>query len=247
MAGRLLTRGMIAGVAAAFLAFLFARIFGEPQVNLAIAFESAKDLAAGEPPEAELVSRGVQASFGLLTAAVMYGAAYGGIFATVFAFAYGRVGRFSPRALSALLAAAAFVVFVLVPDLKYPPNPPAVGLPGTINLRTETYFGMILLSLCAAAASFMTSRPLVRRLGAWNGTLVSIAMFIALIAAVQSGMPDINEVPTDFPATVLWRFREAALGMQIVLWATIGLIFGPMAGRILDEQAGRTGSAVEKL
>ncbi|MFT8800923.1 MAG: CbtA family protein, partial [Gluconobacter cerinus] len=155
MTGRLLSRGMIAGISAALLAFVFARFFGEPQVNLAIAFESAKDLAAGDPPEPEIISRGIQASFGLLTAAVMYGAAYGGIFATIFAFAYGRVGRFSPRALSALLAAAAFVVFVLVPDLKYPPNPPAVGLPSTIGLRTGAYFGMIALSLCAAAASYM--------------------------------------------------------------------------------------------
>ncbi|KXV40810.1 hypothetical protein AD942_05070 [Gluconobacter japonicus] len=236
MAGRLLTRGMMAGVAAAFLAFLFARIFGEPQVNLAIAFESAKDLASGELPEPELVSRSVQASFGLLTAAVMYGAAYGGIFATVFAFSYGRIGRFSPRALSALLAAAAFVIFVLVPDLKYPPNPPAVGLPETITLRTETYFGMILLSLCAATAAFMTSRPLIRRLGQWNGILVTIAVFISLIVAAQAGMPDIDEVPTDFPATVLWRFREAALGMQAVLWITLGLLFGPLAARVLQKQ-----------
>ncbi|GAC88155.1 hypothetical protein Gbth_021_029 [Gluconobacter thailandicus F149-1 = NBRC 100600] len=247
MAGRLLTRGMIAGVAAAFVAFLFARIFGESQINLAIAFESAKNLAAGEPPEPELASRTVQASFGLLTAAVMYGAAYGGIFATVFAFAYGRIGRFSPRALSALLAVAAFVVFVLVPDLKYPPNPPAVGMPETINLRTESYFGMILLSICAAAAAFMTGRPLIRRLGQWNGTLAAMGVFIALIAAAQAGMPDMNEVPTDFPATVLWRFREAALGMQIVLWATIGLLFGPLAAPILNEQADRTGSAMEKM
>lgn len=233
MTGRLLSRGMIAGIAAALLAFVFARFFGEPQVNLAIAFESAKDLAAGEPPEPEIISRGVQASFGLLAAAVMYGAAYGGIFATIFAFAYGRVGRFSPRALSALLAAAAFVVFVLVPDLKYPPNPPAVGLPSTIGLRTGAYFGMIALSLCAAAASYMVSQPLIRRLGHWNCVLASLGVFIILVAAVQAGMPDINEVPTDFPATVLWRFREAALGMQIVLWATIGLLFGTLASRVL--------------
>ncbi|MBM3098723.1 CbtA family protein [Gluconobacter cerinus] len=237
MTGRLLSRGMIAGIAAALLAFVFARFFGEPQVNLAIAFESAKDLAAGELPEPEIISRGIQAFFGLLTAAVMYGAAYGGIFATIFAFAYGRVGRFSPRALSALLAAAAFVVFVLVPDLKYPPNPPAVGLPSTIGLRTGAYFGMIALSLCAAAASYMVSRPLIRRLGHWNGVLASLGVFIILGAAVQAGMPDINEVPTDFPATVLWRFREAAFGMQIVLWATIGLLFGPLASRVLTAGA----------
>lgn len=108
MAGRLLLRGMLAGILAACLAFGFARIFGEPQVNMAIAFESALDAASGEPPEPELVSRGVQASFGLLTAAIMYGAAYGGLFSLVFATAYGRIGRFSPRMLAMLRGGGGF-------------------------------------------------------------------------------------------------------------------------------------------
>lgn len=143
MAGRLLLRGMLAGIVAACLAFLFARVFGEPQVNLAIGYEAAMDAAAGEPPEVELVSRAVQATAGLLTAAVMYGAAYGGVFALVFAAAYGRIGRFSPRMLAMLLAAGGFVAVVLVPDLKYPANPPGVGNHETIGLRTMAYFEMV--------------------------------------------------------------------------------------------------------
>ena len=128
MAGRLLARGMIAGVCAACLAFIFARLFGEPQVALSIAFEAAHDAAKGIAPEPELVSRSIQASLGLLTAAVMYGAAYGGVFAVVFSLAYGWVGGLSPRALALLLAGAGCLTFVLIPDLKSPPNPPAVGL-----------------------------------------------------------------------------------------------------------------------
>ncbi|MBB2174849.1 CbtA family protein [Gluconacetobacter johannae] len=229
MAGRLLARGMIAGVFAACLAFLFARVFGEPQVDLSIAFESARDAAAGMATEPEIVSRTVQASFGLLTAAVMYGAAYGGIFAIVFALAYGRVGRISPRALALLLAGAGFLTFVLIPDLKYPPNPPAVGQAGTIGLRTATYFEMIVLSLCVMALSLLVGRRLTQHFGLWNGALCGVGLFVALTALVQSGLPDINEVPADFPAVVLWRFREAAIGMQVVLWGALGLIFGPLA------------------
>ncbi len=40
MVGNLLLRGMLVGVLAGLLAFGFARIFGEPQVDRAIAFES---------------------------------------------------------------------------------------------------------------------------------------------------------------------------------------------------------------
>jgi predicted cobalt transporter CbtA len=49
-------------------------------------------------------------------------------------------------------------------------------------------------------------------------------------------LPEINEVPEHFSAVVLWRFRVAALGMQLVLWAVIGLLFG-----VLTERGGRPG------
>jgi len=113
MVGSLLLRGMLVGVLAGLLAFGFARIFGEPQVDRAIALEGAlghshdhggHDHAAApaaEPEEPELVSRETQAGLGLLTGAVVYGAAVGGLFALVFAFAYGRVGRLDARATAA--------------------------------------------------------------------------------------------------------------------------------------------------
>jgi len=46
-------------------------------------------------------------------------------------------------------------------------------------------------------------------------------------------LPGFDEVPADFPAALLWRFRVSALGIQALLWATIGLSFGLMAERRL--------------
>ena len=57
MVGNLLLRGMLVGVLAGLLAFGLARIFGEPQVDRAIAFEEQMNQAKGEAPEPELVSR----------------------------------------------------------------------------------------------------------------------------------------------------------------------------------------------
>ncbi|MEG3348349.1 CbtA family protein [Novacetimonas sp. GS1] len=232
MAGRVLLRGMLAGILAAFLAFGFARIVGEPQVDRAIAFEAAHDAAEGEPPEEELVSRKVQSSIGLLTASVMYGAAYGGVFALAFAVAFGRVGQVSPRMLALLLAVAGFVAVVLVPDLKYPANPPAVGNPETIGQRTATYFEMVVFSLCAMILSVLAGRALLARLGAWSAWLCGCALFVVLVTVLQLALPTINEVPADFPAALLWHFREAALGMQVVLWGALGLVFGLLVDRM---------------
>nr|WP_278367494.1 CbtA family protein [Acetobacter orientalis] len=54
---------------------------------------------------------------------------------------------------------------------------------------------------------------------------------------MQTAMPDVNEVPAGFPAVVLWRFREASIGMQLVLWSSMGLLFGTLAQRLLTPKA----------
>jgi hypothetical protein len=231
MVGKLLVRGMLAGIAAGLLTFGFARLMGEPQVDQAISFEEKADAAKGEAPEPELVSRETQAGLGLLTGVVTYGAAFGGLFSLVFAYAYGRAGALSVRALSAWLALGAFIALVIVPNIKYPANPPSVGDPETIGTRTGLFFLMIAISLAAMVFSLKVRRRAVMKLGAWNGSIVAGVVFVAIIVAVQLSMPAINEVPAAFPAVLLWKFRVAAIGMQVIMWATIGLLFGALVER----------------
>ena len=44
-------------------------------------------------------------------------------------------------------------------------------------------------------------------------------------------MPGTDPVPAAFPATALWRFRLASVGVQAVLWATLGIGFGALTER----------------
>ncbi|MDH6151418.1 MULTISPECIES: CbtA family protein [Paraburkholderia] len=231
MVGKLLVRGMLAGIVAGLLTFAFARIVGEPQVDQAISFEEKAAAARGEAPEPEIVSRQTQAGLGLLTGVVTYGAAFGGLFSLVFAYAYGRAGTLSVRALSAWLALGAFITLVIVPNIKYPANPPSVGDPETIGTRTGLFFLTIAISLATMVFSLKVRRRAAAKLGAWNGSIVAGLLFVVIIAAVQLSMPLINEVPAAFPAVLLWKFRVAAIGMQMVMWTTIGLLFGAMVER----------------
>src|ERR1700689_3372264 len=169
--GALLTRGMLVGLIAALLSFTFLKIVGEPAVDRAIAFESQMDAAKArakrdrgraknspapaEADEPELVSRPVQAGLGLFTGVPVYNFAFGGPFALVYALAFGRMGPFGPRTPSALIAVSGLVAVYIVPNLKYPANPPSVGDPDTIGLRTGLYFSMIAFSLAAMIAAWM--------------------------------------------------------------------------------------------
>ncbi len=244
MVRTLLIRGMLAGILAGLLSFGFATIFGEPPLDHAIAFEGHDHHAGdhkhgdahemvGDAPEAEPVSRAVQSTIGLFTGIVIYGCALGGIFALVFAYAHGRIGRLSPRATAALLAAAGFVTIILVPQIKYPASPPAVGTPETIGLRTGLYFAMIVLSVLAGIAAAMLRGRLVARFGGWNASILAGAGYLAVVVIAMLALPTVNEVPADFSAAVLWQFRIASLGIQVVLWTALGLVFGALAERSL--------------
>ena len=67
-----LIRGLLCGVVAGVLVFLFAKLFGEPNVDAAIAIEDTVAKAAGAAPEPELVSRGVQAGWGLFVGTMVF-------------------------------------------------------------------------------------------------------------------------------------------------------------------------------
>jgi len=226
---------MLVGVVAGLLVFAFARWIGEPQVERAIAFETHMDEARGEAPEPEVVSRRVQKSAGLLTGTVVYGAAVGGLFGLVFAFAYGRIGELGPRALSAVLAGLGFVAVVLVPQLKYPANPPSVGSPETIGVRTGAYFLLIAVSIAAMVLSLQMRRRLAKRFGEWDGSLLAAGLFVLVVSLVAHFLPVVDEVPAGFPVTLMWKFRVAALEIQAVLWGALGLGFGWWVERVRDK------------
>ncbi|MCW1429930.1 CbtA family protein [Novosphingobium sp. JCM 18896] len=235
MTGKLLWRGMLAGIIAALLATLFARAFAEPQIDLAIAYEAAHAAHHAGADEVELVSRETQKGFGLLAALGLYGAAVGGIFALTFAYGYGRIAQIGPRSFALVMAALAFVLIVVVPGIKYPQTPPAVGQHETVGLRTAAYFAMIALSVCAALIAGRLRAALVGSLRGFDAGLLAVAGYVAVVALGALLLPAIDEVPVDFPAGLLWNFRLASLGSQLLLWMTIGVLFGRWAAATLEQ------------
>lgn len=242
MTGALLLRGMIVGVIAGVFAYVFAFIFGEPQVDLAIAFQTAA--SGGADGELPAVSRQTQAGIGLAVGLVGYGAAVGGIFALVFALTYGRLCAVRARGMAALLGVAAFVSTALVPQLKYPANPPAVGLAETIAARTTLFFLMLVLSVICMAVTVLIARRLWRERGGWSASIIAGMVFFGLTATSFLALPSVTEMPPGFDPAVLWNFRVSSLGIHVVLWLILGLGFGAVAERLLEGRQVRRPAAV---
>jgi heme/copper-type cytochrome/quinol oxidase subunit 3 len=249
MVRKLLLQGMLVGLVAGALAFCVGKVAGEPQIDKAIAFEELVAQAHHEPEEADVVSRSVQSTVGLGAGVIVYGVAFGGLFALVFALAYGRLGPMTARGTAAALGLLGFVTIYLVPILKYPANPPSVGDHDTIQRRTVLYLLLIVVSVVAAVAAVVVRQRLRGVLGDWYATVAVGVGYVLVMLIAYVAMPGINEVPqqalagitgavTDagvtFPPVVLWRFRIASLGVQLVTWSTIAIGFGYLATRTLE-------------
>ncbi|BBU20693.1 CbtA family protein [Mycobacterium xenopi] len=253
MEKRLVGSGLLAGAIAGTLAFLLARVMAEPVIGRAIEYEDGRaDVASAHGVHdhgVELFTRAVQANAGLGFGMLIFGVAMGSLFAVLFSVTYGRVGSIGPQAFSILLSIGVFVALYLVPFLKYPANPPAVGHTDTIGARTGWYLVMVLSSVLLAAGAAWLARKLVSRIGAWNAGLTAVAVYVLAIALVMLVLPNVDEAPEPmrdasgvivypgFPADVLYDFRLASVGIQLVLWMTIGLVFSMFAGRLLVERA----------
>lgn len=265
MERQIIGRGLLAGAFGGVAAFVFARIFVEPVIERAIGFEdgvgAAHEAAAhggghGHDHGVELFSRAVQANVGMGFGTLAFGAAMGALLAVVFCIAYGRIGPTSARSTSVLLAMAMLVALWVVPALKYPPNPPAVSLDETIRQRSLLYLLLVVASAAFIAAAVYLQRRLSARLGAWNATLASGGAYIVAIGVVMLALPAIDETPgplrddagtiiyQGFPADDLYEFRLFSLGTQIVMWATIGLVFAALVSRVLTSDRRLTALAV---
>ena len=228
-----LIRGLLAGLLAGLVAFGVAYVIGEPQVDAAIAIEEAggaghhdhapealgaaeHEHAASEDQLTTEVSRRTQSTWGLLTGTVGVGVALGGI--------------------TALVASIGFVAVSLVPFLKYPATPPAVGDGETIGQRTELYFVFLAISVVTAIAAVVLAGILLKNGSAFQATVVPALGFVAIVSAAAWLLPTVNEVGS-FPADILWFFRRASILTSAALWATLGITLTGLIGRLYARES----------
>ena len=230
--GALLLRGLLAGLIAGLLAGLFAYAFGEPKVDAAIAIEEAAAHATAEPSHHDdaLVSRTGQKG-GLFLATGLYGIAMGGLLATAYTLLRRRLRTPDDTRAVFGLAGAALLGMVLVPFVKYPPNPPAVGDPSTINQRTISYLAILVIGLVAVWAAVVAYRSPRTGSPEWLRAIAGIAGFLIVVTIGYVLLPNIDEVPDTFPPSLLYTFRITSLGTQVVLWTTLGLAFAALLTR----------------
>jgi hypothetical protein len=222
--GPYLRRGALAGLAGGVAMALFLLIYGERSIRAALAIEEANaghDHGGGAAP----FTRGEQV-FGGSMALLIYGLFLGTVFGIVFAAVrhHSRLRDDFWRSLG--LGAVAFGTLVLVPALKYPGNPPAVGDPDTVGERTVSYLTLMLAAIVLAVGIWRLSQWLRRQGFEDHLRVPAVAVtYVAALAIVYLVWPS-NPDPVEIPAKLIWRFRLAALGGSATLFAVMAATFG---------------------
>jgi predicted cobalt transporter CbtA len=221
----MLKTGALAGAAGGVALAVFLRLVGEGAIGDAVALERSRSGV-----HHEMFSRTTQQAGGMV-GAVVYGVCMGLIVAVVFAAVRHRLGARGDWRRSLVMAATGFVAISLVPFLKYPANPPAVGDPNSIGRRTALYLLMLALSIVAVWATWRLSTWASAR--GWDEQRrvpASVAVFVAIVGVgyvLLPGAPD----PVAAPAQLIWRFRVASLGGAAVYWTVLGLAMGALLER----------------
>ncbi len=235
MVAAYLRRGMAAGLLAGLLAGLFAFVFGEPPVDGAIRLEEAAAPAdhGGHQQGEELFGRATQ-KVGLFFATGLFGVTVGGVFGIAYAYFRERLARASEWGRSLSLAGAAFLGAFLIPFVKYPANPPTVGDPETIGSRTAAYYATVALSLLVVLAAWWAARRLRERGASAPARQIAVGLGGVLAVGVLFSILPAAPAAGEFPSGLLWDFRMASFGTQLVFWAGLGAVFG-----LLGERAAR--------
>lgn len=230
--GSLLTRALTAGLAVGVLMGAYMYLVVEPVVDEAVALEEALAAEAAETGDVEPLFGRDEQTAGGVAANVVYAVIVSAVFGVVYAKLRHRLPGATDLARTAWLGLVGFGVFALMPGIKYPANPPAVGDPDTVGERTVLYLACIVLSLIAAVALTRVAGVLRRRLDPATHALAmtgAVVVVFGLLLVALPGSPD--QIAPEVPAGLVWDFRIRSLGSLAILWLGLGLGLGWLLDR----------------
>jgi hypothetical protein len=216
---RVIGRGALAGLLAGVLGFVFAQIWAEPVIGKAIDYESGRhdilaalNTAAGRPvaPDGpEIFSRAIQSTVGTATGIIAFSVAMGALVGVAYLVLHGRF-KLRPQTLAWLTCGFGFLSVYLLPFVKYPANPPAIGHTFTIVTRGQLYLIMVGTSLILLGLAVFVAHRLQHRIGSYRAVLVAAAGFLVLFCVLLAVMPSLGDLSANTAHADQLGFAQAA-------------------------------------
>ena len=224
--------GVIAGVILAGVNYFVA----EPFIDQAIGIEVDNSIASGEVVDFdELSTYRVWQKEGTFAAGAFLGLTYGAILGIVYVISRKYLPSSDDRKKALILAAIMCLSLYIVPFIKYPTNPPAVGDPETIGLRDSLYTSYQLASgLIALGVSILMYK--LHKISYIKYVIPIIYLgLVAFIYAVFPANPDEITAPMD----LVNAFRAVTFGTMVMFYLVLGAIFGIMWNKFKPHETAR--------
>jgi predicted cobalt transporter CbtA len=227
---------LLAGAIAGTILGAINQVAVEPYIDYAVELEmqntnqSSQIINPAEFTAYRLWQRG-----GEMLAGTILGLSIGSLFGIVFAYTHNSIPGSNNKKKALIVAGIMWFVLFLIPALKYPANPPAVGDPETIYYRQSLYVAFLMISgFSALGLAF-----LYRKMGALNIKKSIIPMaYAAIISGAYLAMPA-NPDPINAPTDLVMGFRITSAITISVFWGLLGVIFGTFWDKLNPSETAR--------
>src|SRR5918997_1157527 len=227
---------LLAGAIAGTILGAINQVAVEPYIDRAVELEthnanqSSQIINSAEFTAYRLWQRG-----GEIVAGTILGLSIGSLFGIVFAYTHNSIPGSNNKKKALIIAGIMWFVLFLIPALKYPANPPAVGDPETIYYRQTLYIAFLTIS----GFSALGLAYLYRKMGSLNSRKVIIpAAYAVIIAGAYLAMPSSPD-PINAPLDLVIGFRVASAVTLSIFWGLLGVIFGAFWDKLNPDKTAR--------
>jgi predicted cobalt transporter CbtA len=218
----------------------------EPYIDRAISIETQNAIKEGEVIDpVELQNYRQWQKGGEIAAGTILGMSFGALFGVVFVYSRSLLLPQSNSNIRKALVLAGIMWFVLflIPALKYPANPPAVGDPETIYYREGLYIGLLAISGFSALGLALLYRKLGSRTPNNKNRIIIVPLIYAAIIVGAFLILPPNPDKISAPVDLVQGFRIASAFTMSIFWGLLGLILGALWDRLRPHETAQITTA----
>jgi predicted cobalt transporter CbtA len=227
---------LLSGATAGTFLGLINQVIVEPFIDEVIEIETQNMISEGENVDRQEVNDiRLWQKGGEIVAGTILGTSIGALFGLVFAYARNSLPGSNDKKKGIILAGIMFFVLFLVPALKYPANPPAVGDPETIVYRQGLYIGMLAVSGFSALGLAL----LYRNIGHKESKKVIIPLIYAAIIAIAFIMLPPNPDDITISMDLVTNFRIVSTLTMGIFWGILGIVLGSFWDKVKPHETAK--------
>jgi predicted cobalt transporter CbtA len=228
---------LLAGAIAGTILGAINQVAVEPYIERAIELEMRNTAQSGEVINpAEFAAYRFWQKGGEIIAGTILGLSIGSLYGIVFVYTRGLISGTNNKKKALIVASVMWLVLFLMPALKYPTNPPAVGDPETIYYRQSLYVAFLAISGFSAFGLAFLYRKMTSSLNT-KKAIIPLA-YAAIMAVAYLAMPS-NPDPINAPIDLVIGFRITSAITISMFWALLGVIFGTFWDKLNPDETAR--------